>query len=39
LMDHPRPIIAEFDPIAAEPLRDSYSFFRLESGAVVAAGF
>jgi choline dehydrogenase-like flavoprotein len=39
LMDHPRAIIAEFDPVAAATLRDSYSFVRLASGAVVAAGF
>jgi len=39
LMDHPKCIIADFDPVAAESLRESYSFFRLESGAVVAAGF
>jgi choline dehydrogenase-like flavoprotein len=39
LMDHPRPIVADLDPVAAEALRDSYSFFRLNSGAVVATGF
>lgn len=39
LMDHPKCVIAEFDPKSADTLRDSYSFFRLDSGAVIAAGF
>jgi choline dehydrogenase-like flavoprotein len=39
LMDHPRAKVAEFDPLAAEPLREAYSSFRLKSKSVVAAGF